>query len=1135
MPDPADALQAALRESIAALEAQRPVLGAAAVDAALAPLKAQLDALARGAAAPQRDAARRQLRQVSVLFLDVTGSTALSGRVDVEDLQAAVDGTLASCTAIVNAHGGEVLQYAGDNLLAAFGAGGAREDDAERAVRCALALTAEGARQGAALRARLGIEGFDVRVGVHTGTVLRGGGVNDDNTLRGLAVNLAARMEQTAPPGRVRVSHDTWTLVRGVFDAEPQAPLALRGVETPVRSWLVRGERPRQFRSPARGIEGLQTPLVGREAELAGLLAAWDATLATHEPHAITVLADAGLGKSRLLHELRRHLRAQPRRAWVLAARSQPADAQQPYGLLRALITARLGITDGDAADAARAKLVAGLAPWLRESGDPAAELPGQLIGMDFGASDAVRALGGDARLLRSRAQAALALVLRRVSMRRAGAAAVLLLDDLHWADDASLDTLQWLLRRGGLPMLAVCGARPALLERRARWGEDLPAHRRIELHALGDAPRRALTAALLRQLPDPPAALVDLVDQRAEGNPFYAEELVRMLIDRSVIEAPAAQPWRLAAERLDALPLPPTLTEVLHARLDALAPTERRALQQASIIGPVFWDDALRALDAQAPLQLPALQRKALVRRRASSAFEGTDEEAFHHHLLHQATYDTLLRSQRREGHARAAAWLEARVGERAGEYLAVTAEHFERAGDHERAREWFERAARAASERMAMRIALAYLDRALAPPQPAPEKLCELLHRRLAVADALGLRERQAADGQALLERAGRIGHDGYRCKALVQLALLADRQGRSAEGAALAQQALALSEPSGDAVRSALAWAQIAWNAIESGQYAAARHALARSLPWARRAPRLEPGAYGYTFEVQQLLIAAHLYEVQHADGARSRTIERALRRARRHGLRRMESLCLEWMVDLALDRGDVDTARGHLEAMRAVSADLDLPVHEALIAQRAGRIALLMHDHERARSEAARAVQLYLAQSSPHYAASAQEEEAAALRLAGRAGEAAARLQAAAAAWQRVGDADQAAAASVLRAQALLAAGAAAQALAEVRALLPLLEAPRGLGAAPQAMAAHHAAWCVLDAAGAPQARAQLQRACGLLDERLRRLADDATRARVLAVLPLYRAIVQAAARAGLRIPSAPGSPDTDDPT
>lgn len=1119
MLDRAAALQATLRASMTALEAQRTLLGDAAVEAALAPLRAQCEALAQGREAPPPAAAWRQLRQVSVLFLDVAGSTALSGRIDVEDLQAALDGTLAACSALVRAAGGEVLQYAGDSLLAAFGAAGAREDDAERAVRCALALAAEGARQGEALRARLGAEGFAVRLGVHTGPVLRGGGVNEDNTLRGLAVNVAARMEQTAPPGRVRVSHDTWTLVRGLFDAEPQAAIAVHGVDEPVRSWLVRAARPRQFRAPTRGIEGVATPLVGREPELAALEAAWQAVLATRDSGSCTVLAEAGLGKSRLLHEWQQRLAAAPLPPRLLAARSQPADRQQPYGLVRALLAALLGIADSDAAEAARARLVEGLTPWLAAPDDPAPELLGQLVGMDFGASPAVRALGGDGRLLRGRALTALALVLRRLAQRN-GAGLVLLLDDLQWADDASLDALPGLLRPGGLPLLAVCGARPALLERRAQWCDELPGHRRIELAALGRAARRALVTALLQRLPGPPPALVERVEQRSEGNPFYAEELVKMLVDRGVIEAPPAGPWRFAAEQIDTLPLPPTLTGVLQARLDALAPAERRALQHASIVGPVFWDDALGALDGQAPRQLPALRRKALVHRHAASAFEGTDEQAFHHHLLHQATYDTLLRSERREGHARAATWLEARVGERAGEYLAVTAEHFERAGDHDRAREWFDRAAVAAGDRMAMRMALVYLDRALALPEPQPEKLGDLLNRRIAALDALGLRERQAADIAALRALAGRTGHQGHLAKALMQQALLADRLGHSAEGAALARQVLALSESAGDAVRCALAWGQIAWSAIESGQFDQARHALARGLPWARRVPLVEHDAHIHVYEVQLLLIAAHLYAMRHADGARARSIERALRRARRHRIRRMEALCLEWLVDLAADRGDVAAAAAHLESMRVVSVELDLPLHDAVLAQRAGRLALLQNDLGQASRESARAAALYQAQGSPHYAASALEDEAMALRLAGRCDEAADRLQAAADAWQQLGDVEQAAAATLLRAEARLAAGAAAEALATVQALQPLLGSPRGIDAVVRAPAAHHAAWRVLHAAGDPRARAQLERACVLLDERLRRLADDAARARALAVVPLYREIAAAAAAAGL---------------
>ena len=526
-----------IADAIAVLNAQRAVLSDAVVDAALGPLRDKLAEL--DAAAAPAPTAERRLRQVSVMFLDIVGSTQLSQHLDPEEILLVVDGALAAFTAIVQQHGGEVLQYAGDNLLAAFGANGASEDDAERAVRCGLALLQEAAQHGKAVLQQHGREGFNARVGIHTGSVLRGGGVDDGNSLRGLAVNIAARMEQASSPGRLRISQDTWSQVRGLFDAEALAPITVKGHDEPIASWLVQGEKPRAFLLPARGIEGLETPLIGRAAELAQMTAALDAVLASRQPRALTLLADAGLGKSRLLHELQHHLAAHASSWWLLPARSQPSSALQPYGLLRDMLARRLEIADSDSAEAARVKFVQGLGPWLSEPGDPAPEFIGQLIGLDFSASASVQSLGNDARLLRERALTALRLWWARLAASD-GSPVVMLLEDLQWADDASLDALWALRRQAALPVVMVCTARAELAERRPAWAVAERPHSVLSLAALDGPQRRSLTQALLTRLAEPSPALEALIEQQAEGNPFYAEELNKMLLDDGVIVAVA-------------------------------------------------------------------------------------------------------------------------------------------------------------------------------------------------------------------------------------------------------------------------------------------------------------------------------------------------------------------------------------------------------------------------------------------------------------------------------------------------------------------------------------------------------------------------------------------------------------------
>jgi predicted ATPase/class 3 adenylate cyclase len=668
-----DALQAA----IVALEAQRQLLGDAVVDAALAALAAQRDAAAAVAGTTTTAAARsapipaapatapaaarplQQLKQVSVLFVDVVGSTAIGQQLAPEDISAVMDGALARYTDIVQRHHGRVLQYAGDSLLAAFGTEAAREDDVESAVQAGLAIIDETQRLAPLLQARHGLPGFNVRAGIHTGQVLLGAGVDAEGSIRGAAVNLAARMEQSAPPGRLCISHDTFRHVSGLIDTTEQLVNA-KGVDGPLRGHLVERMRPRALRVSSRGIGGLATPMVGRADELASLLAALSAVATQGRLQVVTVVGDAGLGKSRLVDEFQRALAAGNVPCWLLVARAQPRSALHPFSLLRDLLAWQLQISDSDAAADARAKLVNGLRPLFADEGEAPIHVLGHLVGLDFSTSPHLADLLADDSALRDAGFAALQRLLRRLAASR-GTPLVMLLDDLHWADAGSMDFLRHLFDGPrDLPLLALALTRPSLFDSAPRWAELAAPDRRLTLRPLDAEFGRQLADLLLQRLDEVPATLRRLIIDQADGNPFYMEELVKMLIDDGVIVA-EAEHWRLRPERLGQVRVPQTLTGVLQARLDALAAPERLALQQAAIVGHVFSAQALAAIDPAAGSQLAALQRKQLLRRAAPAS--GEHDYSFGHHLLHQVTYDTVLRDARRHGHQRVGAWWRARA----------------------------------------------------------------------------------------------------------------------------------------------------------------------------------------------------------------------------------------------------------------------------------------------------------------------------------------------------------------------------------------------------------------------------------------------------------------------------------------
>ena len=239
------------------------MLGDAVVDAGIGPLREKLVAL-NG----RLSATSQQLKYVTVLFTDVADSTQLSQHLDAEDMYAVMNGVLHRLATVIERFGGRVLSLMGDGLAAAFGAEASREDDPEQAVRAGLALLDEAKVYGQEIAQRFGIEGFAIRVGINTGQVLVGSGSEVDNTVIGRSVNLAARMEQAAPVGGIRISHDTYRHVRGVFDVAAEPPLQVKGSTEPIRTYLVHRAKPRAFRVMAQGIEGIETRMLGREAEL---------------------------------------------------------------------------------------------------------------------------------------------------------------------------------------------------------------------------------------------------------------------------------------------------------------------------------------------------------------------------------------------------------------------------------------------------------------------------------------------------------------------------------------------------------------------------------------------------------------------------------------------------------------------------------------------------------------------------------------------------------------------------------------------------------------------------------------------------------------------------------------------------
>ena len=817
---------ASLEAGLVALEQLRGEIDDEVLDLALTALRSRLDAERQGLALlPER-----QLRQVTVLFVDVVGSTAMGNRLDPEDIHRVVDTALARFTKIVERHRGRTLQYAGDSVLAAFGTDEAREDDAENAVAAGLLILGEARMVSDRVRREHDHPGFNVRVGAATGPVLLGGGVDAMGSIRGAIVNLAARMEQSAPPGSMRLSDETARLVQGLFDLQPQPPLLLKGMDQPLVSWLVDRRRPLRAATRLRGVAGVVTPLVGRDAALAALQTAWQGL---HQADAgvqlLSLVAEPGLGKTRTVQHWEAWAQRQAPRALWLQARARPQSERVPYALLHDLIADVLQLPDSDSPAIARERFSAAVTPYFApDHGDSAAvadaHVLGHLLGLNFADSPHVRGIAQQGGQIRQRALHTAAELLARLSARQA-LPLVLLLDDLQWADSGSLDFLRGLPARQVAtprPLLLVASARPMLDERQPGWAAA--EHQRISLQPLAAADSGLLADALLAPLQGQATeatvrTLKDLLVGRASGNPFFMEELLQMLIARGTIRpladtpptegsagdglkgdgTPAAAPrWQLDDKRLDIAALPTTLNGVLQAQLDVLPPAARQALQQAAVLGTVFWESTLAALDDTAPGQLAGLARRGLIQPRDAGGADAPASHGFAHAFLQQVAYERLLRPDRQGLHARAAQWYAALDTARAADYLPVAADHFARAGNRLQAARYNLLAAdnlaqRFAHDAVAEQAGLG-LAHAAADDTATRWRLLMLRQRALRLS---GRRDEQAVDLDAMGALSERTADPLQQATVALRRAVAADETGHPQQAAALAPLAMAAAQ--------------------------------------------------------------------------------------------------------------------------------------------------------------------------------------------------------------------------------------------------------------------------------------------------------------------------------------------------
>jgi len=587
----------------------------------------------------QRPEPAEERKLATVLFADLVGSTQLAGSQDPERTRVLLDRFYDAMASEIERTGGTVEKFVGDAVMAAFGAPAALEDHAERALHAALRMQR---RLGELFGDRLAL-----RIGVNTGEVVVGRPREGSSFVTGDAVNVGARLEQAAAPGEILVGERTAAAVRGAFEFEDASTIDAKG--KPDGVICRRLVRALTLMRP-RGVGGLGSAFVGREGELQQLCLSYERVAAAAEPQLVTIVGDAGVGKTRLVRELWGWLAGQEPQPLQRTGRCLSYGYGTAYWPLAEVLREHFGILDNDPPEVVADRL--GERRFL-----------GLTLGLDVGVD--LHPLAARERLHDSWAEFLEELV-RELP-------AVVLVEDLHWGDDDLCDLLETLVAQVRGPLFLLVTARPELLERRPGWSGADRNRSQLLLDALPPADAAQLLDELLGI--ELPASVRAIVVERAEGNPFFVEELLATLIDRGVLERRNGG-WS-CAELPEGFHVPDTVQAVLAARIDLLPPAEKAALQAASVIGRVFWTGPVYELLGGMSPDFELLAERDFVRRRPGSSLPGEREYVIKHALTREVAYGSVPKARRAQLHAAFAAWLE-RNSEGNDDHAPLLAHHY-------------------------------------------------------------------------------------------------------------------------------------------------------------------------------------------------------------------------------------------------------------------------------------------------------------------------------------------------------------------------------------------------------------------------------------------------------------------------
>src|SRR6266540_735225 len=856
---------------------------------------------------------REERKVVTVLFCDLAGFTRVE-RLDPEDVSALLSRYQLRLRAELERFGGTVEKFIGETVMAIFGAPVGHEDDPERAVRAALAIRDWIAELG---------EDLQVRIGVATGEALVRLGaqpVEGEAMVVGDVVNTAARLQQAAPQGAVVVGEATYRATQDTIAYEELEPVEVKGKAAAVPIWLAKDAVARH----GVPVDRPAAPFVGRENDLALLKQTYSRVLRESSVQLVTIVGEPGIGKTRLVRELRSFVEQGSDGPLWHQGRCLAYGEGITFWALGEIVKAHAAVLESDTPDDAAAKLRAAVdeiadesnRAWLRTRLAP-------LVGT-----------GEVEPVEKEEAFSAWRTFLETVAAR---APLVLLVEDIHWAEPALLEFIEHLVDRStGVPLLVLCTARPELDERASGWGGGKRNSTTLSLTALSEQEMLRVVAAVLDEavLPaDTEAALLE----RAAGNPLYAEEFARMLRDRGLVTERADAPASVSDVEIA---VPETIQATITARLDALAPDRKRLLHDAAVIGKVFWAGSLASIGhvpKEAVLEgLHELARKELVRRSRHSTLTDDVEYSFWHVLVRDVAYAQIPRADRARRHQAAADWIARIAGER--EYEEIVGYHLEQAfhyrlelgpvGEHERdlatrGAALLGKAGRRAVVRGDRRGAANLLERARALLPTGDRKRLELalpLSQYLFDTGAYGPCNELLAEA---LDEAGQLGDERLELHLRAQYSWLRSAwapEGFVEEAEEIATRALEVFENSGDELGQAKASALVAQRLHMLGHAEGNDQAWERALDHARLA-----GDRVVEREALHWLVQALYWGSTPAEEARPR-VEEILREA--EGDRDLEARVKRTLAGFRGMQGRFDEARRLLSEARTTFEELGM---------------------------------------------------------------------------------------------------------------------------------------------------------------------------------------------------------------